>query len=78
MPEPENQPALQEPAALFACGSVSYTERDVIDAALFRGDLEPVWRELLRSIECENQAEELEIEEGRWMRPRKNFDTITT
>lgn len=64
MPEPENQPALQEPAALFACGSVSYTERDVIDAALFRGDLEPVWRELLRSIECENQAEELEIEEG--------------
>ena len=64
MPEQENQPVLQEPTAVFACGGVSYTERDVIDAALFRGDLEPIWKELLRSIECENQADELEIEEG--------------
>lgn len=64
MSEQENQSALRERAAIFACGGVSYMDRDVIDAALFRGDLEPLWRDLLRSIECENQADEMEIEEG--------------
>jgi hypothetical protein len=64
VPEQNNQPALKESTAVFACGGVSYTDRDVIDATLFRGELEPIWRELLRNIECEDQADELEIDKG--------------
>ncbi len=64
MSNQDSQPTLKEPVAIFACEGVSYMEKDVIDAALFRGDLAPIWNELLRSIECENQADELEIEEG--------------
>ena len=32
--------------------------------ALFRGELDPPWRELLRSTECENQSGEAEIPDG--------------
>lgn len=64
MGEPTDQPKVQGRAALFACGDVSYNDKDVIDAALVRGDLAAPWQELLRSIECENQAGDTEIPEG--------------
>ncbi|MEP7015627.1 MAG: hypothetical protein ABI925_09315 [Verrucomicrobiota bacterium] len=64
MSESESQPEVRERAAVFACGGVFYTEKDVIDAALTRGELEPIWRDLLRSIDCENAADEAEIKEG--------------
>ena len=64
MPEQDSQSAVKESPPIFTCGGVSYTEKDVIDAALFRGEVEPIWRELLRTIECENQAGEQEPEEG--------------
>ncbi len=64
MGEPTDQPEVQERSALFACGDVSYNDKDVIDAALVRGDLETPWGELLRSIECENQAGDTEIPDG--------------
>lgn len=64
MGEPNDQPGVQERTALFICGDVSYTDKDVIDAALFRGELEPEWRELLRTLECENQADDADIAEG--------------
>ena len=35
-------------AIIFVCGDRSFTVRDVIDAALFRGELEPEWKNLLR------------------------------
>jgi hypothetical protein len=62
--EEDNQPVVQERTALFHCGDVSYADKDVIDAALFRGDLEPEWQELLKTVECENQAGETDIPDG--------------
>lgn len=47
---------------IFAVGASVYTERDIVDAAAFRGELEPVWAELLRRQACENRAEEEERE----------------
>lgn len=64
MGEPDNQPVVQERTPVFSGGEVSYYDKDVIDAALFRGELEPHWQKLLRTIECENQAGESEIEDG--------------
>ena len=46
---------------LFRVGGISYAVRDVIDAAFFRGDLIPPWREFLRKLACERQA----LEAGR-------------
>jgi hypothetical protein len=45
-----------------ACGSKEYKARDVIDAALFRCELEPTWKEFLGRVKAEKRAEELELE----------------
>jgi hypothetical protein len=45
-----------------ASGGKEYKARDAIDAALFRGELEPNWKEFLSSIKAEKRAEELELE----------------
>ncbi|MFN2507361.1 MAG: hypothetical protein ABR589_01140 [Chthoniobacterales bacterium] len=47
---------------VFSLGSVPYTVRDVIDAAHFRGEVQPVWEELLRMQACEERATEEERE----------------
>jgi hypothetical protein len=60
----ENQPALEEGTAVFTCGDISYTDRDVIDAAFFRGELESIWKELLLCLECENQSGDAEMEDA--------------
>ena len=64
MSEPESQPVVEEGAAIFTCGDNSYTDRDVIDAAFFRGELEPIWNELLRCVECEAQSGDAEMEDS--------------
>src|SRR5919197_2638473 len=45
-----------------ACGTQEYTTRDVIDAAIFRGELEEKWRTFLRHVAAEERADELELE----------------
>ena len=47
---------------IFACGDRSFTVRDLIDGALFRGELEPTWSELLRLIAAEAKADEQDLE----------------
>lgn len=59
---PVSQTASQDSSLVFACGSVSYTVRDVIHSAFFRGELEPLWSELLRLVACEKEAATLELE----------------
>ncbi len=44
------------------CGGKEYKARDAIDAALFRGELEPIWKEFLCRVKAEERAEELELE----------------
>ena len=64
MAKSESQPVLEEGAAVFTCGDNSYTDRDVIDAGFFRGELEPIWKELLLCVECENQSGEAEMDDS--------------
>src|SRR6476620_10491582 len=47
---------------IFACGDRSFTVRDLIDGALFRGELDPTWSELLRLIAAEAKADEQDLE----------------
>lgn len=42
--------------SILAVGDQTYTARDVIDAARFRGEVQPVWEELLRMVACEERA----------------------
>ncbi len=57
--------ASNESRQVFRLGGRAYTVRDAIDAAHFRGELEPAWRELLRLVAAEKHAneEEREIDE---------------
>lgn len=54
--------ASKDRTVVFSCGDVSYTVRDLIDAAFFRGELNPVWSEMLRLVAAEDQAAELGLE----------------
>src|SRR4029079_15763148 len=49
-------------AIIFVCGDRSFTVRDVINAALFRGELEPEWKNLLRLLAAEKKADEQDLE----------------
>jgi len=45
-----------------ACGTREYTAGDAVDAAIFRGELEPKWQAFLRHVAAEERADELELE----------------
>ena len=47
---------------IFVCGERPFTGREVIDAALFRGELEPAWKNLLRLLAAGRQADEQNLE----------------
>jgi hypothetical protein len=47
---------------VFTSGNDSFTVRDLIDSAIFRGELEPIWKELLRLVAAEKKAAELDLE----------------
>lgn len=59
-------PAQKEERVVFTAASTSFCVRDVIDAASFRGEVEPFYIDLLAGREAENEARErgLEAEEG--------------
>ena len=50
---------------VFLCEDRPFDYRDVIDAAYFRGELQPVWKDLLRLVAAERKAdaEELELDD---------------
>src|SRR3954451_16655995 len=45
-----------------ACGTREYTARDVVDAAIFRGEFEEKWQAFLGQVAAEERADELELE----------------
>src|SRR5450755_555113 len=55
-------PALKENRPVFACGAKDYTVRDVVEAAHFRGELEPLWRDFVIRCAAAQAAEESEAE----------------
>ena len=50
-----------EGKVVFHCGDRPFTVRDLIDAAHFRGEVEPVWRDLLRLVAAERKADAAEL-----------------
>jgi hypothetical protein len=48
--------------AMCACRGREYKVRDLIDAALFRGELDSNWQQFLVGIEAERRAEELNLD----------------
>lgn len=51
-------PVSKESRVVFSCGAREFTVRDVVDAAHFRGEIEPFWRESRRR--CQAEARGLE------------------
>ena len=51
-----------ENRVVFVSVEDSFTVRDLIDAAHFRGEVEPVWRDLLRLVAAGNKANESDLE----------------
>jgi hypothetical protein len=45
-----------------ACGGQEYTAQDAIDAAIFRGEVEPKWKDFLRNVAAEDRADELDVD----------------
>lgn len=58
----DSQPTAIEKQTIFLCAERSFTGRDVLDAALFRGELEPEWKNLQRLIAAEHRGEEESVE----------------
>jgi hypothetical protein len=45
-----------------ACGGREYSVRDAIEAALYRGELEPLWKKFLRRVAAEKKADETDMD----------------
>jgi hypothetical protein len=56
------QPVSRDGLVVCACRGQEYTARDAIDAALFRGELDSLWKEFLSNVAAEKHAKELEAE----------------
>jgi hypothetical protein len=61
----ETQVTVNANKVVFLCEDRPFDYRDVIDAACFRGELEPVWKDFLRLVAAERKAdtEELEVDD---------------
>ncbi len=55
---------VEEGAAVFTCGDDFYTDKDIIEAAFFRGEVSEIWKDLLRCVECENQSGDAEMDDA--------------
>ena len=58
----ETQATVSGSKVVFLCEDRSFDFRDLIDAAHFRGELEPIWKNLLRLIAAERKADADELE----------------
>ncbi|MBA2586659.1 MAG: hypothetical protein H0U99_09265 [Chthoniobacterales bacterium] len=57
-----SQALSKEATLFFTCGADAYRARDAIGAALFRGEVETAWTEILRLVACEDYATEHELQ----------------
>jgi hypothetical protein len=59
---PVGQPITRESRVIFSSGERGFTAKDVVDCALVRGEIDPLWKEFLRGAECDRLANERELE----------------
>ena len=46
---PVRQPIARENRVIFSSGERGFTAKEVVDCALVRGEIDPLWKEFLRS-----------------------------
>ncbi len=61
-PMPVRHPITRESRVIFSSGERGFTAKDVVDCALVRGEIDPLWKEFLRVAECDRLANERELE----------------
>ena len=59
---PVRHPITRESRVIFSSGERGFTAKDVVDCALVRGEIDPLWKEFLRLAECDRLANERELE----------------
>jgi hypothetical protein len=59
---PSTESVSHEDLVLCACAARDYKTRDIIDAALWRGDLGQAWSTFLMRLEAEKRADEQELD----------------
>ena len=59
---PSTESVSHQDLILCACGEREYKTRDIVDAALWRGDLEAAWDRFLMRLQAEKRADELELD----------------
>jgi hypothetical protein len=58
----QTQPASTAELVVCACRGKTYNARDLVDAAIFRGELDWAWKQFLGGVRAEERAEELDLE----------------
>src|SRR5438045_4671499 len=59
---PVRHPITRESRVIFSSGERGFTAKDVVDCALVRGEIDPLWKDFLRVAECDRLANERELE----------------
>ena len=59
---PVSQPVTRDNRVIFSQSERSFTAKDVIDWAAVRGELDPIWAEFMRVVECNRLANEENLE----------------
>src|SRR2546429_2761199 len=59
---PVRHPITRESRVIFSSGERGFTAKDVVDCALVRCEIDPLWKEFLRLAECDRLANERELE----------------
>jgi len=57
-----DQPITRENRVIFSSGERGFTAKEVVDCALVRGEIDPLWKVFLRVAECDRLANERELE----------------
>src|SRR5437773_4306186 len=59
---PVSQPITRENRVIFSRDDRGFTAKEVVDCALVRGEIDPLWKDFLRVAECDRLANEGELE----------------
>src|SRR5438105_14407066 len=59
---PVSQSITRENRVIFSSGERGFTAKEVVDCAVVRGEIDPMWKVFLRLAECDRLANERELE----------------
>lgn len=59
---PTSLPEARESRVIFSRGERNFNAREVVDAALVRGEIAPLWSDFVRVLECDRLAAEEDLE----------------